>query len=366
MKNGLLRRTRLMIASFCLSLSLSSCSFLNSGEGTQIKDVITTYDETNGNTVITITFTDEDASPVTFSIPRGIAGKDGVSIKNVSSKLSGDGNSIELTISYDDSSVEDTVLSFPVLQGRGVEKVLIDKDESGNPTIQFVYTDGSKSPLISIPNGKDGNGIESFEVSDPDANGKMTISVLFSDGSKKTFEVKNGVSVKNIVYNEEKSDATHYVLTITYSDGYEEDVCLDRPRSNRWYTGTTEPEKDSASEEALEGDFYLNRMNGNVYQRQSGGGWLYLFSMKADSSYEEKVYHTVYFDPGEGKINGNSSILMATVLEGSTMNLSAIPVPTYEDYSFLGWYTDKDSVNAGKFSDLTPVLSDLSLFARYA
>ncbi len=366
MKNRFFRRMMLIMASFSLAFPLSSCSFLNTGDGTQIKDVITTYDDTTGNTIITITFTNEDTSPVSFSIPRGISGKDGVSIKNITSKLSADGNSIELTISYDDSSVENTVLSVPVLQGKGVKEVIVDKDENGNPTIQFVYTDSTKSSLITIPNGKDGNGIESFEVSDPDENGKMTISIKFSDGTTKTFEVKNGISISNITYNEEKSDASNYVLTITYTDGYSEDVSLERPHSNEWFVGTTDhPENDVNASKAIEGDFYLNRMSGNVYQKGSDGNWSFLFGMKSDSSSEDKVYHTVFFDPGAGKINGNSSILMSSVLEGQTMKLSQIPTPTCDDQTFVGWYTDKNNVNAGKFTDLTPVLSDLTLYARY-
>lgn len=369
MKNRLFKRMMLIVAALTLSSPLTSCAFFDTGSGTQIKDVITTYDDSTGNTIVTITFTSDDTSPVSFSIPRGISGKDGASIKDVKSRISDDGNSIELTISYTDSSVQNTVISVPVLQGRGVKEVLVDKDEDGNPTIQFVYNDDTKSSVITIPSGKDGNGIESFEVSDPDSTGRMTIVITFTDGTSQSFEVKNGtngISVMNITYNEEKSDSTHYVLTITYSDGYTEDVTLDRPRSNHWYTGTTEPEKDAtASSQAVEGDFYLNRVNGYVYQKENNGNWTFLFGMKADSSSEEKVYHTVFFDPGLGKINGNSTILMSSILEGKTMDLSAIPTPTYDDHTFLGWYTDLENVNAGKFTDLTPVLSDLKLYAKY-
>lgn len=361
-KNTLL----ILLAAFSFAMPLTSCSFFDTGsDGTQIKNVETRVDTLTGNTIITITFTNEDMTPVSFNVPQGIAGKDGVSIKNVSSTLSSDGQSVTLTISYTDSSVENTVISIPVVQGRGIKEVLVDKDENGNTTIQFVYTDNSTSSKITIPNGKDGNGIETFEVSDPDDNGVITITVKFSDGNSKTFEVKNGVSVRNITYNEEKSDDSTYVLTITYSDGYSEDVLLERPHTNRWYTGTTDPEKDVAAlTNAVEGDFYLNKINGYVYQKESNGSWTFLFGMKASSS-EETVYHTVYFDPGEGKINGSSNILMSSVLDGKTMPLSIIPTPTYEGHTFLGWYTDLNNVNSGKFTDLTPVFSNLNLYAKY-
>lgn len=370
MKNRLFKRLLLALSALSLSYPLASCAFFDDGGGAQIKEVTPRYDEATGNTIITITFTDEEMEPVTFIVPRGISGKDGVSIKNITSKMLSDGKSIELTISYSDSSVENTVISVPVLEGKGVKEVLVDKDEDGNTTIQFTYTDESKGPVITIPKGKDGNGIENFTVSDPDSKGRMTITVSFTDGTEKTFEIKNGedgVSVSNITYDDSKSDATHYVLIITYTDGYTEEVTLDRPRSTRWFTGTTTPGNDSAaSSQAVEGDFFLNRINGYVYQKMSDGSWTFLFGMKADdSSVGKEVYHTVFFDPGLGKINGNSGILMVTALEGKTMPLSNIPTPTYEGHSFMGWYTDLTNVNAGRFTDLTPVFSDLKLYAKY-
>lgn len=370
MKNRLFKRLLLAVSALSLSYPLASCAFFDTGEGAQIKEVTPRYDEATGNTIITITFTDEEMEPVTFIVPRGISGKDGVSIKNITSKMLSDGKSIELTISYTDSSVENTVISVPVLEGKGIKEVLVDKDEDGNTTIQFTYTDESKGPVITIPKGKDGNGIASFEVNGPDSDGNTTITVTLDDGTKKEFTVSNGrdgVSVSNITYDDKKSDATHYVLTIKYTDGYTEEVTLDRPRSTRWFTGTTTPDNDSAaSSQAVEGDFFLNRINGYVYQKMSDDSWTFLFGMKADdSSVGKEVIHTVFFDPGLGKINGNTGILMANVLEGKTMPLPNIPTPTYEGHSFMGWYTDLTNVNAGQFTDLTPVFSDLKLYAKY-
>ena len=38
------------------------------------------------------------------------------------------------------------------------------------------------------------------------------------------------------------------------------------------------------------------------------------------------------------------------------IDLSDIPTPTYENHTFLGWYTTPTyNVNAGKLTDLTPV-----------
>lgn len=372
MKNRLLKRTTIALSALALAYPLASCNsaFFGGNDSVEIKEVTTRYDETSGNTYITITFTDEEKDPVVFSIPRGYAGKDGNGIKNVSSRMLSDGKSLELTISYTDSSIENTVISVPVLEGKGVKEVLVDSDEAGNTTIQFTYTDGTTGPLITIPKGTDGNGIESFEVADPDMNGIMAVTVTFTDGTTKTFEIKNGkdgASVSTITYNEAKSTPTEYVLTIEYSDGYSEDVTLPRPRSTRWFTGVTTPDNDSAaSSEAVEGDFFLNRLNGYVYQKGSDGKWTFLFGMKADASQGgDEVYYSVYFDPGEGNINGNKGITWTSVLEGKTVPLSQIPSPSYEGHTFLGWFTDVDNINAGQFTDMVPVFSDLHLKAKY-
>ena len=44
-----------------------------------------------------------------------------------------------------------------------------------------------------------------------------------------------------------------------------------------------------------------------------------------------------------------------------------IPVPTREGYTFLGWYTTKTiGPTSGVLTDLTPILSDLELYAQWA
>ena len=50
------------------------------------------------------------------------------------------------------------------------------------------------------------------------------------------------------------------------------------------------------------------------------------------------------------------------VLEG--MTISQLPIPTRNDYEFLGWFTGFD-VNDGQFTSTTPVYDDLQLVARW-
>ena len=74
MKNRLFKRLLLAVSALSLSYPLASCAFFDDGGGAQIKEVTPRYDETTGNTIITITFTDEEREPVTFIVPRCISG----------------------------------------------------------------------------------------------------------------------------------------------------------------------------------------------------------------------------------------------------------------------------------------------------
>ena len=76
-----------LIAVLCASMSiglmpLASCSFFNTDQALQIKSVTHDSDE-NGNVIVTITYTDEEATPTKFTIPAGISGKEGVGIASV-------------------------------------------------------------------------------------------------------------------------------------------------------------------------------------------------------------------------------------------------------------------------------------------
>jgi len=44
-----------------------------------------------------------------------------------------------------------------------------------------------------------------------------------------------------------------------------------------------------------------------------------------------------------------------------------MPVPSRSGYKFLGWFTSADAndVNAGQLTDLTPIMGDLIVYARW-
>ena len=363
------------------SLALVSCSnpFFGGDESKSIADITHAYDSQTGNTIVTITFTDEELDPVVFLIPKGVAGDEGNGIKEITAKESADHSEITLTISFTEEGKEDFVLSVPVLQGKGIAQVEVGEDESGNTTVQFTYTDGTIGDLITIPRGKDGTGIKSIEVSPANAFGVITITITLDDEdqTQTQFQVKNGAGVQSITVDTTNTDDTKYVLNILYTDGNSETVSFDKPRSNEWHVGVTAPENNLSLSNAHEGDFYLNKLSGNVYQLSVTGEWTYLFCMKADSTggsgSEEANFYDVVFDANGGyavKGEGTTSLWYFPVEEGKTVDLSLITFPIKDEteeftYEFAGWFTDPTNVNAGQFTDLTVVTKHLKLYARY-
>ena len=77
MKKGTIAKTLAVLA----TLSLSSCSnpFFGGNEEFMITDIATRVDAATGDTIVTITFSDEEKEPLVLTIPQGVSGKDGVS-----------------------------------------------------------------------------------------------------------------------------------------------------------------------------------------------------------------------------------------------------------------------------------------------
>ena len=373
-RHHILKKCLLMTNMLFFSGGLVSCnsSFFGNSESVEIKSVTPTYDEKSGNTIITIAFVDEDVSPVTFSIPRGLSGKDGVGIQDVSAKMSDDKKNVELTIKYTDTFVQDNVLTVPYL---GISNVEVSLDEeTGSTDIVFCYTDGTKSQKISIPKGKDGDpgedgiGIKSFVVETVD--GVTTVTVTFTDSDKmpsQSFIIKDGIGIDHIE-SVESDDPSKYVLKIVYSNGFSHLVELDKPKdgkdANRWYSGSSNPDENPDVADAAIGDFYIDHLTGKVYQKEADG-WKFRFGMKSDATTTDKETYYVYFDPGEGFINGSHAVTSTFVTEGKCVPLSLIPTPTLEGYTFEGWYTDPDNPNSGKFTDMSVVTQELHLQAKY-
>ena len=201
MKKGFLFRKSLLAFSMMFSLgTISSCSAFFGGDDFAITDTTIEQNE-NGDTIVTITFSGDNIEPLTFTIPKVQNGIDGNGIASITPVLTEEG-SIELTIKYTDTTMEDTVITIPVIKGDtgvGINEVLIGSDEDGNTTIQFTYTNGTTSDLITIPKGIDGEngiGIANIDVQKT-STGLNIVTITFTDETMApvNFTVNDGVSI---------------------------------------------------------------------------------------------------------------------------------------------------------------------------
>lgn len=361
------KRRFLIISSLILSTTLSSsCSAFFGESGYLITSTSTSLNE-NGDTVLTINFSSDEQKPLTITIPKGISGKDGVGIAAIVPSIQGD--KVKITIKYTDVTLKDTVIEVPVVQGKdgkGIQDVIVGKDEFGNTTIKFSYTDGTEGELITIPKGADGNGISAFEVQSVSEDGlTTTYKITFTNGEIFTFDVKsgrNGISIQTIEFDELTSTIAEYSLKITYSDGYSEYIKIPKPTSNGWHNGVLDNPDNGIG---LDGDFYLNVVNGNVYLKEKGS-WNLKFSIKDDHNSELEA-STILF---RNKTNDGAYNLYGTesVIRGKTLKIEEIPILTDSNKKFLGWHSTKQedqyAINAGKFTDLTVIsVKTLYLYA---
>ena len=157
-----------------------------------------------------------------------------------------------------------------------------------------------------------------------------------------------------------------------FSSGDTTRLSLPKPHPTGWFYGSvapSSPEVASTLESAEPGDFYLNTVNGNVYQLGANGTWNYLFSMKSSGGSTEVTYHEVVFDANGGAYHSPTgtdfTLWSLPVADGQTADLSLIKKPPLDGHVFEGWFTDPDDVNSGQFTDLTPVTKDLTLKAKY-
>ena len=190
---------KLLLSAWLLlgGLALSSCSSFFGDSGYLITNLTTRVDE-DGNTIVTITFDDEDISPVTFTIPKGISGEPGVGIASITPKFDSEKQIVTLTITYTDETLEPTVIEVPVISGidgkngKGITNVIIGKDEIGNTTFQFQYSDNTTSEVFTINKGVDGIGIKDITNEYDADNNRIAITITYTNDETTTLYVSCG------------------------------------------------------------------------------------------------------------------------------------------------------------------------------
>ncbi len=344
------------------SLTLASCSsFFATNQGYTIDSITSNVDE-NGNTNISITFTDESVAPVNVTIPKGVG------IDHIDSSVSDDNTTVNLIIYYSDENVAPTTLSLPLIkgeEGRGISDISCELDENGDYNLYFYMSDGTSYGPFLINNGKDGKEIVDIETTTNDETGFTLVTVTFSDGSVDRFEIelgKDGVGIASIVPSEVGNE---YILNITFTDGTSTSVRFEKPQATKWYYGQTIPNPSLGKE----GDFYIDQST-RIFYTKTSTGWIQIFSLDENTEPEK---FTVTFNVNGGEWEWiqsgipDSDTRTFTFDSGTLINLDNVELQVKRDgYAFNGWWTDAEiNANSGHFTKLTPVLSNLTLYANW-
>lgn len=342
----------------CFAVFASSC-MLGSGDALAVAGITTDLQD-DGSTKVTITYTDEDIDPTVFYIPAGDKGERGNGIEDITYAPNADNTATVVTITYTDDDREPAVLTLPY--GTFITDVIPEEDEEGNIKFTFKFSNGQPDREFTVINGKDGKDGTTITGSlvNENEDGSRTIVFYYSDGSEYSVDIpapqkgeqgEQGTSISDI-----SADATDdsYIVTVTYSDGTSSQFSL--PKHSVWRTGEGAPSDRLGNI----GDYYFDETNKIIYLKS--GSWRVI----ADFSMYSDVEHVINFVID--KDTGNT--VSVKMKHGSCFAAStgaSIPLPQKPGYVFLGWYTKPEAdPTSGKFTDLTAVLCDLTLYANWA
>ena len=368
-------------------ISLSSCSgFVSNGDNLVIESITATPDS-SGNIVVVITFNDEDRNPVSFVVPKGSDGIDGNGIKEITYSTSDDNEYTIVKVTYTDPNKEPTI--FNVKNGeKGTSVTGISKfyDDDGNAYFTINFSDGTKSDPIKIEKGPKGDkgdagkGISEI-IQNVNDNGSIDLTIWYTDGISYT-EVTipapqkgdTGNGIESIVATTD-TDGDEYIITVNYTNGKHQDFTFPKPKDgvngkdgNTWLTGGGYP----TNSEAKNGDYYFDTINKKIYYRKDGR-WVEILSFNV-----EDTRYTVSFN---FNANGDDSLSVPVEFDapysyefkrGSYFindeinHFTSLPYPSRDKYIFSGWCTSPTkTATSGMFTDLTPIMSDLTLYALW-
>ena len=266
--------------------------------------------ETENNTLL-ITFTDETTKEIPLDLE---------DITDIYSTYKPNENTTTVTIETNKNKYE-----FNVNDPLGISNITNSVDgTTGNILLEINMTDGTKKEII-IPKGEKGD---------------------------------TGLGIESIVTEDSENE---YILHITYTDGTTEQFNFNKPNITSWYSGVGAP---MFIMNAKDGDFYFDTANFKFYQYNAMQlSWVLIADLGIAGDKCVVTFNAV--KNGGEIISGNPSIECS---RGDYISLGSIPIAYKAGYEFIGWYTDPNAssnVNAEKFTDLTPVMSNLELFACF-
>lgn len=320
-------------------VTMASCSFFNVDDAAvNIKNVEVTTDS-NGNTLITIYYTDEDKDPTFFTIPSGKQGKEGVGIKNIEYQELEDQTGTIVKINFTDENREP--VSFLIKNGEGKK-------------------------------GDNGNGIKEITSKHDDENKKTVITITFTDENYEpiSFDILDGKegepgrSVSSIRQTSNE-DGTETIISFVDQEGAIISS-ISIPRANAWLSGPEKPTSDKGNP----GDFYFETTNYVIYQKISSD-WKLIAELGAAKNNQNTYKVSFDINASDGSANfvpGYDQSIYEDIKEGYNFYGMGyeLPIATRTGYNFSGWITSKVyNPTKGLFTDLTPVYRDTTLYAYW-
>lgn len=350
----MLKKVLTLFISLLFILIPTSCSaFMGSDEGLMIEDIKAEYNEEDGSTKITITFTDEDEPNVTFTIPKGEQGDTGLAGVGIESIVETENNT--LIITFTDKTTKEISLDL-----EDITNIYSTYKPNEHITTVTIETNKDKYEF----NVNDPLGISSINNSIDGTTGNILLEINMTDGTKKEIIIPKGekgdtgLGIESIVTEDSENE---YILNVTYTDGTSEQFKFNKPNITSWYSGVGAP---MFIMNAKDGDFYFDTANFKFYQYNAMQlSWVLIADLGITG---DKCVVTFNATKNGGEIiSGNPSIECS---RGDYIKLGSMPIAYKDGYEFIGWYTDPNAngnVNAAKFTDLTPVMSNLELFACF-
>ena len=358
-----------LLLSFLLISSASLTSCFGFGEEALQINTITTVTLENGDIQVIITYTDEDVKPTTFVVPKGTAGedgKDGNGIKEITYSQSEDKQNTIVNIAFTQQGVNPVDVIVP----NGVSVTGIDQsfdEETQMTTLIVNFSDGTKSDPILIPKGEKGeDGISVLGIEKKvNRDLSVTLTFMLSSGEETIVTIpapekgEDGRGIKEII---SIPNGDKYVMTIVFDDDTTQELEFARP--NRWFSESSEPTRN----DGIDGDLWYDTAHQIIYIKQNGR-WIVTMNFNDVVDYT----YTIKFELNDNNENP-ANMPIGTLIEyeidvDSNFYSSGytIPVPTREGYEFAGWYTVKvpNKLINGMFTDLTPVISDMTLYASW-
>lgn len=171
---------------------------------------------------------------------------------------------------------------------------------------------------------------------------------------------KDGIDGTDGVDGQDGKDGIDGIDGVNGQDGKDGTNGLPGTDGATWLTGLEDP----SNGDGKNGDLYLNTTSSDIFTKVNGE-WVKIGNIKGnpgENGHDADTYgrvHTVTFDAGEGELINYEETIQVNY--GETIEL---PLAKRDAYIFTGWYTGF-GVNDGKFTNVTPVTRDLTLYAGW-